>query len=455
MTQDFVSKLTLTLCVKADTGFCVWRTSNGKPIYIPLPLWYDSTRKPCHKSGEGKENLMANRKDSRNRALYKGESERKAEGRYMYRYTDAKTGKQKSIYAKDLPELRAKEKALEHDLENNVRTDGNAKKLTVNDFFERYLDIKEISDSTKVNYRSAWENHVRDSIGQYKVVQVVPSDIKKLYSDLSKQGLARSSIKHIHNLLHPVLEMAVDDEIINRNPVKSVWSDYGREAEEKKALTLTQQRRLMQFLKSDSMYKCYCPMLTIMLGTGVRCGELVGLTWDDVDLEKKEIKIRRTLVYKDYGDGLKLHVSTPKTKSGVRTIPMSDSVYNAFTEQKELNTLLGRDRNEFEVEGLRNFVFITRNSRPLLMNSVNKILTNIVKAINAQEPEEPFPPVSAHTMRHTFCTRMAENGMDIKVLQHIMGHANINITMQVYNHIADSSRIEKELARINALVVDF
>ena len=178
---------------------------------------------------------------------------------------------------------------------------------------------------------------MRDSIGQYKVVQVVPSDIKKLYSDLSKQGLARSSIKHIHNLLHPVLEMAVDDEIINRNPVKSVWSDYGREAEEKKALTLAQQRRLMQFLKSDSMYKCYHPMLTIMLGTGVRCGELVGLTWDDVDLEKKEIKIRRTLVYKDYGDGLKLHVSTPKTKSGVRTIPMSDSVYNAFTEQKELN----------------------------------------------------------------------------------------------------------------------
>ena len=296
---------------------------------------------------------------------------------------------------------------------------------------------------------------MRDSIGQYKVVQVVPSDIKKLYSDLSKQGLARSSIKHIHNLLHPVLEMAVDDEIINRNPVKSVWSDYGREPEEKKALTLKQQKQLMQFLKSDSMYKCYHPMLTIMLGTGVRCGELVGLTWDDVDLEKKEIKIRRTLVYKDYGDGLKLHVSTPKTKSGVRTIPMSDSVYNAFTEQKELNTLLGRDRNEFEVEGLRNFVFITRNSRPLLMNSVNKILTNIVKAINAQEPEEPFPPVSAHTMRHTFCTRMAENGMDIKVLQHIMGHANINITMQVYNHIADSSRIENELARINALAVKF
>ena len=117
--------------------------------------------------------------------------------------------------------------------------------------------------------------------------------------------------------------------------------------------------------------------------------------------------------------------------------------------------MLGKDRNEFEVDSCRDFVFITRNNRPLLMCSVNKILANIVNAINALGLEETFPSISAHTMRHTFCTRMAENGMDIKVLQYLMGHANINITMQVYNHIADSSRIENELARINALAVNF
>lgn len=249
--------------------------------------------------------------------------------------------------------------------------------------------------------------------------------------------------------------MTVDDGIIRKNPAKSVWKDYGREPKEKKALTVGQQKQLMEFVKSDSRYKRYYPMLTVMLGTGVRCGELVGLTWDDVDMGKKETHIRRTLVYKDYGDGLRLHVSIPKTKSGIRTIPMSDSVYNAFARQKELNSLLGKDRNVFEVGGLQGFVFITRNGRPLLMCSVNKVLSNIVKAVNAQGQEERFSDISAHTIRHTFCTRMAENGMDIKVLQYLMGHANINITMQVYNHIADASRIEKELARINALAVDF
>ena len=383
-----------------------------------------------------------------------GETERK-DGRYMYRYTDSRTGQRKTIYAKDLPDLRMKEKSILSDVENNIRTDGNVKNLTANDLFRRYLEIKEISDSTKVNYRSTWKNNVEDSVGKYKVVQILPSDIKKLYSDLSQKGLAKSSIKRVHNLLHPVLEMAVDDDIIRKNPVKSVWSDYGHEAKEKKALTLGQQKQLMEFVKSDTTYNAYCPMLTTMLGTGVRCGELVGLTWDDVDMEKREIHIRRTLVYKDYGDGLRLHVSTPKTKSGIRTIPMSDSVYNAFAGQKKLNSLLGKDRNVFEVDGCRDFVFITRNGRPLLMCSVNKVLSNIVKAVNAQGQEEPFPAISAHTMRHTFCTRMAENGMDIKVLQYLMGHANINITMQVYNHITDSSRIEKELARINALAVDF
>lgn len=398
--------------------------------------------------------FMANRKDSKNRVLKNGETERK-DGRYMFRYTDRKTGQRKTIYARDLPELREKEKSALSDVEDNIRTDGNVKSLTVNDLFRHYLGIREISESTKVAYRSAWKSHVEGSIGQYKVVQVLPSDIKKLYSRMSQKGLAKGSIKHIHNLLHPVLEMAVDDDIIRKNPAKAVWKDYGREPEEKKALTVAQQKRLMEFVKSDTMYKCYCPMLTIMLGTGVRCGELVGLTWDDVHMEKKKIHIRRTLVYKDYGDGLRLHVSTPKTKSGTRTIPMSDSVYNAFAQQKELNSLLGKDRNVFEVEGLKNFVFITRNGRPILMCSVNKILANIVKALNALGQEETFPSISAHTMRHTFCTRMAENGMDIKVLQYLMGHANINITMQVYNHIADSSRIENELARINALAVNF
>ena len=106
----------------------------------------------------------------------------------MYRYTDKKTGQRKTIYARDLPELREKEKSVLSDVEDNIRTGGNVKSLTVNDLFRHYLETKEISESTKVNYRSTWKNNVEDSIGRYKVVQVLPSDIKNSIPAYHRRG---------------------------------------------------------------------------------------------------------------------------------------------------------------------------------------------------------------------------------------------------------------------------
>lgn len=396
---------------------------------------------------------MANRKDSKGRKLKEGESERK-DGRYVYRYINKKTGKRQSVYARDLAELRRKEKEIDLDVYNNITTDSEAKKLTVNDLFERYLEVHEVSDSTKVNYCTAWNNHVKDCIGEYKVVSLLPSDIKKFYARMSKDGYSHSMIKIVHNLLHPVLEMAVDDDIIRKNPTKGTLGDYGKEPKEKKALTAVQQKKLMEFVKSDNTYNVYFPMLTIMLETGVRCGELCGLTMSDINMEKREISINKTLIYKNFGDGLKLHVSTPKTASGIRTIPMTDNVFNAFNSLMELNMLLGKNGSKCTVDGYSGFIFLTRNNNVLLMSSVNKILANIIKTYNIANPSDRLPNISAHTMRHTFCTRCAENGLDIKALQYIMGHASINITMEVYNHIADMSRITRELSKMNTLAMN-
>lgn len=220
---------------------------------------------------------------------------------------------------------------------------------------------------------------------------------------------------------------------------------------------MEQQNRLLAFVKGDSRYNVYHPMLVIMLGTGVRCGELVGLTWDDIDMVDRKISINHQLIYKNYGNGCKLHVSKPKTGSGIRKIPMSESVWNAFREQKELNNLLGKN-GTVEVEGYTDFIFITRNGNPLLPSSANKILYHIADAYNTAEQTqaggEKMPKISAHTMRHTFCTRMAENNMDIKVLQYIMGHANVSITMQVYTHIADKKRIEDEINKFDFFSVE-
>lgn len=407
---------------------------------------------------------MANttsRKDNKGRKLKDGESQR-TDGRYMYRYTNKKTGKRISIYARDLAELREKEKALTLDLYNNVQTETNVKNLTLNNLFERHLNTLDVSQSTVVNYRSAWNNLIKDTIGEYKVVQILPSDIKSFYAELARKDYAYSTIKRCHNLLHPVLELAVNDDIILKNPTKGMLNaKYGRAEKGKQALTIEQQKNLLAFVQTNSLYNGYYPMLVIMLGTGVRCGELVGLTWQDVDMEAGYISINHQLIYKDFGDGCKLHSSTPKTSAGIRTIPMSESVKKAFQNQKALNDLMGKN-GSIKIDNYTDFIFMTKRSNPILSVSVNKILANIVKAYNTAEQEKAdtehrkadfMPAISAHTMRHTFCTRMAENGMDIKVLQYIMGHANVNITMQVYTHIAEKKRIEDEIARFDFFAV--
>lgn len=154
---------------------------------------------------------------------------------------------------------------------------------------------------------------------------------------------------------------------------------------------------------------------------------------------------------------------TIKIDSGIRVIPMTQEVQKAFEEQRKINFMLAKDKS-IEVDGYSGFVFTAKSGRPLMPYGVNSVLYNIVDAYNKEEVQkakkehrkaELLPKVSAHVMRHTACTRMAECRMDIKVLQYIMGHAHIDVTMDVYNHLGDRERIEQEIARLDSMAVNF
>ena len=335
--------------------------------------------------------------------------------------------------------------------------------MTLNTLFERYMATRELADSTRINYTRIWDNRVREEIGNIKVVQMLPSHIKAFYSKLSKAGYAHSTIKNINTMIYPALEMAVDDDIIRKNPARGSISDYGRPAEEREALSISQQEKLIEFVKQSNVYNTYYPMLTIMIGTGLRCGELIGLTWKDVDLKARRLNVDHQLIYKNLGDGCRFHASTPKTNSGIRVIPMTQEVQQAFEEQRKINFMLAKDKS-IEVDGYSGFVFTAKSGRPLMPYGVNSILYNIVDAYNKKEVQNAkkehrkadlLPKISAHIMRHTACTRMAECRMDIKVLQYIMGHAHIDVTMEVYNHLSDRERIEHEIARLDNVAINF
>lgn len=180
-----------------------------------------------------------------------------------------------------------------------------------------------------------------------------------------------------------------------------------------------------------------------------------------MDLKTRTVYVNHQLIYKNYGDGCDFHVTMPKTEVGIREIPMSKMVAKAFETQRRLNFQMGIPR-DVKIEGLSNFVFMSRSGRPMMPTTVNFILRDIVKAYNEEENErakrerrkpEELPHISAHILRHTACTRMAETDLDMKVVQYVMGHANISVTMEVYNHITDRSRIEKEIAKMDLVQI--
>ncbi len=250
--------------------------------------------------------------------------------------------------------------------------------------------------------------------------------------------------------------MAVDDDIIRKNPAKNALSsDYGKPLEEKDILTLDQQKKLVSFMQGSNVYNVYEPMFTVLLETGLRCGELIGLTWADVDMQSRELSIDHQLIYKDWGDGYGFRASTPKTKAGIRTIPFTEYVYKAFLEQKKINFMLGR-RSAEEIDGYADCIFLAKTGRPLMPSAVNNMIYNVVDKYNKEEvtkakkehrKAELLPRISAHNLRHTACTNMARKGMNIKVLQYLMGHAHSDVTMDVYNHIAGRQDVKEEVER--------
>ena len=398
------------------------------------------------------------RKDSKGRNLHTGESQRK-DGTYMYRYTDERTRKRQTVYAKDLPELRAREKQIARDADDGILTDNRIKKLTVNDLFNTYMKTKSIAESSRRLYLVTWERHLKDSIGQTRVQQLQPSDVKAFYTQLSNEGYSHSTIRLIHMILLPTLEMALDDDIIRKNPAKkALSSNYGTAAKEKDVLTAAQQDALIKFMRESNVYNVYVPMITVMLETGVRCGELVGLTWNDVDMKKKELSINHQLGYQNFDDGKGCHffVTAPKTDAGTRTIPLTQKACKAFADQQEQNILLNR-HNIREIDGYSDFIFLTRTGNVLTHNTINKAICNAVDAYNRKETvaaekehrkPEFLPKLSAHSFRHTACTNMAKRGVNIKTLQYIMGHADCSITMDVYNHATGTDDAREEMQKM-------
>ena len=386
------------------------------------------------------------------RKLEKGESKRK-DGRYMYRYTDS-NGKRHAIYAKTLTELRIQERQIKRDKKelNEYVTTG----ASVNFVFDRYISLKtNLKQNTRSNYLYIYNKFIRDGFGRRNINEIRFSDVKQFYVSLLSAGLQVNTLDNIHTVLHPTFQLAVRDNVIRSNPSDGVMAELkkndGKNKGIRHALTLEQQRAFLNYIANSPVYCHWLPLFTFLFGTGCRIGEAVGIRWEDVDFEKKEISVNHSLEYMlDENRKAAWHVSTPKTAAGVRVIPLLKEVEEALLEEKENQKRTGVN-NVDEVDGMTGFMFANRFGKLLLPSSVNRAIVRISDAYNAEETvraarekREPIliPHFSAHHIRHTFATRLCEHESNQKVIQSIMGHADIATTMNIYAEATKNRNVQ-------------
>jgi integrase len=386
--------------------------------------------------------MAERRKDNRGRVLKENESQRK-DGSYDFRWHTS-DGKRHSVYAPTLEELREKEQAILKDKSDGIRTD--AQNVTVNDVYDLWVQLKKgLKENTFQNYIYMYEQFVRDDLGQHKIVTLKRSDIRRYYNRLiDERCLKIATVDNLHTVLHQVLDMAVEDGYlrnnISDNALKELKQSRNLFTEKRKALTIQEQDIFLNFLKNSNMYQHWYPIFALMIGTGLRVGEATGLTWKDVDFESNTISINHTLVYFNHSKGgCYFGVNTPKTRAGERTVPMIESVSDALLQEKtyqeecEITCNVG-------IDGFTDFIFINRFGNVQHQGTLNKALRRIIRDCNQEILDKEkkgnqmilLPRFSCHTLRHTFTTRLCESGINIKVIQTVLGHADISTTLDIY-----------------------
>ena len=395
--------------------------------------------------------MSEKRRDNKKRILRNGESQRK-DGRYAFKYIDA-TGKQQFVYSwklektdrtpvgkKDDLSLREKEKLIQKDIDDQIVPHGG--EITVVELVQKYLSQKTgVRHNTQANYNFVLNIIKKEPFGKRKINQVKLSDAKCWLIKLQKDGRGYSTIHSVRGVVRPAFQMAVDDDLIRKNPFEfQLATVVVNDSLTREAITRKQERAFLQFVKEDSHFCKYYEGIYILFKTGLRISEFVGLTLADVDLKNRKIIVDHQLQRKR---DMEYIIEDTKTAYGARVLPMTDDVYECFRHIIENRP---KPRSEPMVGGRCGFLYLDKNNMPMVALHWEKYFQHICQKYNSIYKVE-MPKVTPHVCRHTFCSNMAKSGMNPKTLQYLMGHSDISVTMNTYTHLGFDDAKE-ELRRV-------
>lgn len=389
-------------------------------------------------------------KDLKGKELGKG-LRQKSNGVYSARYVD-RFGNRKEIYDRNLAELKRKlNTALYDDVKGNSVVDNS---ITLSQWFKSWIDIhkyKIIRNNTKMYYTKIFTKHIEPALGKKKLKDITQLNIKSLLKDLDQKGYRYETKNKVRIMLLDMFDKAMIDNYVLKNPCKGI------------RLTRDEKKDMRVFSREEQteFFECckgtfYDNLFIVAVSTGLRQGELCALTWDDIDFEKKEISISKTLLYQKLEDDNKkeFHLNPPKTKTSKRTVPISRQCELALKKQYIQRNNIMAKKSAKPLEGFENLLFTTKFGTPICDQIIIEAIKRIVDEINLCRDElEQFEMFSPHCFRHTFATRCFEAGIQPKTVQSYLGHATLQMTMDLYTSVLENHR-QEEMQKLENVLSD-
>lgn len=377
-------------------------------------------------------------KDLKGRECGKGLSQRK-DKKYSARYV-TKSGKRIEKYFNTLPEAR--NWLADSQYEDKHSTFGATSDMTVDEWFQHWFQfiICDLSPNTRRNYKERYEKNIQPVMGAMRISQIKPMHCKAVLNQMMA-AYAGATIRQTYITMGTMFRSAVMNDIIEKHPMDGVrYTKPVRAPGDHRCLTVEEQKKFLEAAKSSHNYRQYA----LILETGLRTGELIGLTWDVINWENRTLTVNKTMEFRHKQQCWR--AGPPKTATSYRTIPLTDKAYHLLLElyklkdtqkkSKELSQVLTfTDRRSGQSSTLVMYDLVFINFRTGLPAKNSSYDTHLYKLCEKAGIE----PFSMHTLRHTYATRAIESGMQPKVLQQLLGHASIQTTMDTYVHVTEDS----------------
>ncbi len=359
-------------------------------------------------------------------------------GNYVGRFV-SKSGKRIKKEFKKLQECRRWLANAKHEDElyhGNVTAHSD---YTVDQWFSYWFEnVKKpsLKYATQRMYTMCYRLYIHDVIGSFSLADVKPMHCQMVLSRMKDKNLSKSTIDETRLVMHMMFDYAEENELIRTNPVKkSVKAVSAVQTTKKTGLTLEEERKFLEGIKGC----VYENQFRFILQTGVRVGELAGLTWANVDFDNHLFYVKQRVFY------VKHHVydiGEPKTKSGIRMIPLTKIAEEALRNQQVVMQGIVPAEEKY-----RDFVFLNKEGYPIRDECYNQVIAKICDKVGIRR-------ISVHILRHTFATRCIEGGIKPKTLQTILGHSDLSMTMNIYvettkdESIKEMKTVENYLASI-------